>query len=84
MKLKPFASPPSNESSASTSGGHIEQIFTTIGNYQVRNIATLMLSLSANACIYLECGMTKNQASGTKRSPAELGVLDSLFSAICY
>ncbi|CAH3191903.1 unnamed protein product, partial [Porites evermanni] len=34
VKLKPFASPPSNESSASTSGGHIEQIFTTIGNYQ--------------------------------------------------
>ena len=59
MKLKPFASPPSNESSASTSGGHIEQIFTTIGNYQVRNIATLMLSLSANVCIYLECDMTK-------------------------
>ena len=59
MKLKPFASPPSNESSASTSGGHIEQIFTTIGNYQVRNIAKLILSLSVNAFIYLGCDMTK-------------------------
>ncbi|XP_073235127.1 atrial natriuretic peptide receptor 1-like [Porites lutea] len=44
VKLKPFASPPSNESSASTSGGHIEQIFTTIGNYQGRTVAIKRLN----------------------------------------